>query len=179
MFNFYENRIYIKNLIEFIKNELGIKTPITIDKLEYLITFLGGTIIAVSNSTLAPNGAKLVIHDSQNIKFDILYLENKPLHYKLFSILQQIAYILLYLLNEDLTLLTDEEFNSLGISRANIEWFCNEFSIEFLLPKKKKKKELSKYSVYTTDVISTISEKFNVAYTGVLVRGSILGFFKI
>lgn len=156
------NRKNIDGIVRYIRDELKVSVPVTMNELKRLIEELGGGLEGIEcdyDSKLEVDGDSFVI--KYNTKID----KKRAM----FSIGCEIGHIILHLLG------SDGKINNNYKENSDTEYENNEFSAELLMPEEefiRVNKELMRLNIVD---LEGIADRFNVTLRMANMRGYVLG----
>lgn len=158
------NRRGIDEMVRYMRGELKIKVPITMEELERVIVILGGGLEGVGMDEIV--GDSELKNDIES--FVIKYKTDIDKRIAMFSICSELGHLILHLLGEDGKFSREYKVN------GYTEYEMNEFSAELMMPEDEFKRvniELMEMNVVD---LEGIAKRFNVTLHMANVRGSVL-----
>ena len=170
-----EMREIINNLTEDIITQFGIKIPI--DNIDDVVEKLGGRI--VNTTGLAGLGDGCVCRSGEGFIIQVVPYQSEER--KKFTVAHELGHLFLhmgYLIDEELwENQKTEQYYRNGTS-AEEEYQANEFAAALLMPKKKYKEIMDKYTEGNIVYTARIAEEFGVSVAAASNRGKFLGYLK-
>lgn len=170
-----EMREIINNLTEDIITQFGIKIPI--DNIDDVVEKLGGRI--VNTTGLAGLGDGCVCRSGEGFIIQVVPYQSGER--KKFTVAHELGHLFLhmgYLIDEELWESEKTEQYYRNGTSAEEEYQANEFAAALLMPKKKYKEIMDKYTEGNIVYTARIAEEFGVSVAAASNRGKFLGYLK-
>lgn len=165
------NRNGIKIIADYIRLELNLTPPITIEKLKNAIEIIGGKCTPYESKIESENefDTRLKI-DKNDTKFEIVYSTKRPKERILFSIAYELGDVLLHNIDENGKINSNKNKE---LSSAYREWESTQFAAELLMPENEFIKSFNKQNK-TNINLEEMAKEFNVAIQAINIRGQVL-----
>ena len=167
-------RMLINNITQDIIDEYKINIPI--NNIEDVVRQLGGNVEESSNVSFAADGSVIKRGDSFSIVVSPFQSEER----KKFTIAHELGHLFLhmgYQINEELWN-EQENLTYYRSGESAVEYQANEFAAALLMPQKKYKEIMDRYTEGNIVYTGKVAEYFGVSVSAASNRGKFLGYLK-